>query len=45
MIRDTGALPFWEAEGARAVAMTNRADLASRYNGGTLDVEPVGTVV
>jgi len=45
LIRDTGALPFWEAEGARAVAMANRADLASRYNGGTLEVEPVGTVV
>lgn len=45
LIRDTAALQFWEAEGAKAVAMANKADLASRYNGGTLEIEPVGTLV
>ena len=45
LIRDTSALPFWEAEGAKAVAMANKADTASRYNGGTLEIEPVGTIV
>lgn len=45
LIRDVVALQFWEAEGAKAVAMANKADLAARFNGGTLEVEPVGTVV
>lgn len=45
LIRDADALPFWEVETAKAVAMANRADLASRYNGGTLEIEPVGTIV
>ena len=45
LIRDTAALQFWEAEGAKAVAMANRADIASRYNGGTLEIQPVGTVI
>tara|TARA_R110000744_G_scaffold366192_1_gene475139 strand:+ start:916 stop:1503 length:588 start_codon:yes stop_codon:yes gene_type:complete len=45
LIRDVAALQFWEPEAAKAVAMANKSDLASRFNGGTLEVNPVGTVV
>lgn len=45
LIRDTAALQLWQAEAAKAVTLANSADIKSRFNGGSLEVEPVGEVV
>jgi len=45
LIRDNVALPFWDSEAQKAVALANRADLKGRLNGGTLDAVASGSVV
>jgi len=45
LIRDNVALPFWDSEAQKAVALANRADLKGRMNGGTLEAVPSGSVV
>lgn len=45
LIRDHAALADWQVEAGKAVALANRAALASRYNGGSIEVTPLGSVV
>lgn len=44
LIRDTAAVQFWELQALKAVADANRAATAARFNGGTLEVTPVGSI-
>lgn len=45
LIRDGGALQFWEGQAAGAIAEANMAATKARFNGGSLEVSPRGTVV
>ena len=45
LIRDGGALQFWEGQAAAAISEANMAATKARFNGGTLEVSPRGTVV
>lgn len=45
LIRDGGALQFWQGEAQAAIMDANKADKSSRFSGGALTIEPQGTVV
>lgn len=45
LIRDGGALQFWEGQAAGAISDANRAAVRARFNGGSISVSAGGTVV
>lgn len=45
LIRDGGALQFWQGEAQAAIMDANKAAKSARFNGGSLTIEPQGTVV
>lgn len=45
LIRDGGALQFWQDEAQASIMDANKAAKAARFNGGALTIEAQGTVV
>lgn len=45
LLRDANAAQFWDGEFQRALTSANRRSLLSRWDGGTLEIDPLVTVV
>ena len=45
LLRDANAAQFWDGEFQRAIASANKRSLLSRWDGGTIEIDPLVTVV